>query len=93
MGGAYQTIHAANHHHHKHPDRPVHYKAYTIEVTPTLMISAVVLLITLLVLLVVVPLNKWIMDRKIGYGLIGLWTVGTVANLVIEMTGFWGDES
>ena len=57
------------------------------------MISAVVLLITLLVLLVVVPLNKWIMDRKIGYGLIGLWTVGTVANLVIEMTGFWGDES
>ncbi|KAK8114433.1 Sodium/calcium exchanger protein-domain-containing protein [Apiospora kogelbergensis] len=93
LGGAYQTIHAANHHHHKHPDRPVHYKAYTIEVTPTLMISAVVLLITLLVLLVVVPLNKWIMDRKIGYGLIGLWTVGTVANLVIEMTGFWGDES
>ncbi|KAK8020694.1 hypothetical protein PG990_005832 [Apiospora arundinis] len=93
LGGAYQTIHAANHHHHKHPDRPVHYKAYTIEVTATLMISAVVLLITLLVLLIVVPLNKWIMSKKIGYGLIGLWTVGTVTNLVIEMTGFWGDES
>ncbi|KAK8049787.1 Sodium/calcium exchanger protein-domain-containing protein [Apiospora phragmitis] len=93
LGGAYQTIHTANHHHNKHPDRPLHYKAYNIEVTASLMISTVVLLMTLLVLLVVVPMNKWIMSRKIGYGLISLWTVGTVANLVIEMTGFWGDES
>ncbi|KAK8088853.1 sodium/calcium exchanger protein [Apiospora hydei] len=93
LGGAYQTIHTANHHHNKHPDRPVHYKAYNIDVTASLMISAVVLLITLLVLLVVVPMNKWIMSRKIGFGLIGLWTVGTVANLVIETTGVWGEVS
>ncbi|KAK8056059.1 sodium/calcium exchanger protein [Apiospora rasikravindrae] len=93
LGGAYQTIHTANHHHNKHPERPIHYKAYNIEVTASLMLSAVVLLITLLVLLVVVPMNKWIMSRKIGFGLIGLWTVGTVANLVIETTGFWSDES
>lgn len=57
------------------------------------MVSAVVLLITLLVLLIVVPLNKWVMTRKIGFGLIGLWTVSTVGNLAIETTGFWGDES
>lgn len=93
LGGAYQTIQSANHHHQKHPDRPLHYKTYNIEVSTSLMVSALVLLMTLLVLLVVVPLNKWIMSKKIGYGLIGLWTVGTVANLAIEMTGFWGDES
>ncbi|KAK8027391.1 hypothetical protein PG991_004447 [Apiospora marii] len=93
LGGAYQTIQSANHHHQKHPDRPLHYKPYIIEVTASLMVSAVVLLITLLVLLIVVPLNKWVMTRKIGFGLIGLWTVSTVANLAIETTGFWGDES
>ncbi|KAK8138395.1 hypothetical protein PG984_001775 [Apiospora sp. TS-2023a] len=93
LGGAYQTIQSANHHHQKHPDRPLHYKAYNIEVTASLMVSAIILLITLMVLLIVVPLNKWIMSKKIGYGLIGLWTVGTIANLAIETTGFWGDES
>ena len=87
LGGAYQTIHAANKKHRKHPNRPIEYKSYTIQVTGTLMVSAVILLITLLVL----PMNKWIMSRRIGYGLIGLWAVGTILNLVIEITGVWQD--
>lgn len=91
LGGAYQTIHAANKKHRKHPNRPIEYKSYTIQVTGTLMVSAVVLLITLLVLLIAVPMNKWIMSRRIGYGLIGLWAVGTILNLVIEITGVWQD--
>jgi sodium/potassium/calcium exchanger 6 len=91
LGGAYQTMHAANKKHRKHPNRPIEYKSYTIQVTGTLMVSAVVLLITLLVLLIAVPMNKWIMSRRIGYGLIGLWAVGTILNLVIEITGVWQD--
>lgn len=47
------------------------------------------LLITLLALLVAVPMNKWVMNRKIGFGLIALWSIGTVVNLVIEITGLW----
>lgn len=91
LGGAYQTINAANKKKAKHPDRPIQYKPYHIQVNGTLMVSAITLLVTLFALLVVVPMNKWVMSRKIGWGLIGLWSVSTVANLVIEITGVWGD--
>lgn len=91
LGGAYQTIQAANKHHKKHPGRPIEYDAYQIQVGATLLVSAVVLLVTLLSLLVFVPLNDWMMNRKIGIGLITLWAIGTVINLVIEMTGIWRD--
>ncbi|KAI0195418.1 hypothetical protein F4808DRAFT_452894 [Astrocystis sublimbata] len=91
LGGAYQAILAANKHHDKHPDAPYGHPPYHIKVTGTLMVSTVALLITLLALLVVVPINKWMMTRKIGWGLIALWTVTTVLNLVIETTGVWQD--
>ncbi|KAI1767554.1 Sodium/calcium exchanger protein-domain-containing protein, partial [Hypoxylon sp. FL1150] len=91
LGGAYQTINAANRKKAKHPDRPVQYKPYHIQVSGTLMVSAITLLVTLFALLVVVPMNRWVMSRKIGWGLIGLWSVSTVANLAIEITGVWRD--
>ena len=55
------------------------------------MISAITLLITLVGLLIIVPLNKWILSRKIGYGLIALWVVSTIVNVVVEVTGVWGE--
>ena len=91
LGGAWQTIQDANHRRAKHPDRPYRYKPYRIQVSGTLMISSIVLLATLLALLVVVPANNWVMNRWIGWGLIALWTVSTVANLAIEVTGVWQD--
>jgi sodium/potassium/calcium exchanger 6 len=91
LGGAWQAIQAANKKHSKHPDRPFQYKPYHIQVGGTLIVSAVVLLVTLMVLLIVVPMNKWMMTRKIGWGLVALWGVGTAANLVIEITGMWRD--
>jgi sodium/potassium/calcium exchanger 6 len=57
------------------------------------MISAVTVLLTLVVLLIVVPGNGWVMSRRIGWGLISVWTVGTVVNLVVELTGTWSDVS
>lgn len=89
LGGAFQIVRAANKKHSKHPDRPFEYKTYHIQVGDTLLVSAIVLLITLFVLLIVVPMNKWMMTRRIGWGLIALWAVGTIANLVIELTGGW----
>ncbi|OTB07559.1 hypothetical protein M426DRAFT_8560 [Hypoxylon sp. CI-4A] len=91
LGGAYQLISKANKKHAKHPDRPIQYKPYHIQVSGTLMISAITLLFTLLALLIVVPLNKWYMSKKIGWSLIGLWSISTVANLAIEITGLWQD--
>ncbi|EMR67275.1 putative sodium calcium exchanger protein [Eutypa lata UCREL1] len=91
LGGAWQTIHAANKRKIKHPDRPFEYRPYHIQVSGTLMVSAIALLATLLVLLTIVPMNKWVMNRKIGWFLIALWTVSTVVNLAIEVTGLWVD--
>ncbi|KAI5861794.1 Sodium/calcium exchanger protein-domain-containing protein [Durotheca rogersii] len=89
LGGAYQAISAAKE--GRDPDTPIHYRPYRIQVTGTLMVSAITLLFTLLALLAVIPINKWIMSRKIGWSLIGLWSISTVMNLVIEITGVWSD--
>jgi sodium/potassium/calcium exchanger 6 len=67
--------------------------AYGIDVSSTLVISAVTLLVTLLVLLVWVPLNRWMMSRRIGVTLIAIWTVGTIVNVIVDITGVgstWG---
>jgi sodium/potassium/calcium exchanger 6 len=91
IGGAWMIISSANEKHQKHPGQPMEYKTYKIEVGGTLLISAVTVLITLVTLLIVVPWNKWVMSRKIGWGLIAIWTVGTIVNLVVEVTGTWSD--
>jgi sodium/potassium/calcium exchanger 6 len=91
ISGLYMTLKDGAKHHAKHPDKKVRYKPYEIEVSSTLMISAGTLLVTLVALLVVVPWNKWRMDRRIGYGLMALWGVSTVVNLVVEIMGYGGD--
>lgn len=67
-------------------------RSFDITIAPTLLISAIALLVTLVSLLVVVPFNGWYMSRRIGWGLIGLWTVATIVNLVVEITGVWGED-
>lgn len=89
LGGLYMTITDASNKHDKHPGKPMKYKPYEIEVSGTLMISAITLLVTLIGLLIAVPMNKWMMNRKIGWGLIILWSVSTVINLAVEATGVW----
>ena len=93
IGGAWMGISSAKKHHRKHPNVPIHYKPYRIQVGGTLMISTITVLLTLIILLIVVPSNNWVMSRKIGWGLIGIWTVGTIVNLVVEMTGTFSDVS
>lgn len=89
LSGLYMTIRDGRHKHDKHPDRPIHYKPYQIEINPTLVISGITLVITLLGLLLVVPLNKWRMDRRVGWALVVLWTASTVGNVLVEVMG-WG---
>lgn len=87
LGGAWMTIKHANQKHDKHPDNPIHYKPYHIHVSGTLLISAITVLLTLVFLLIAVPMNKWVMSRKIGLSLIGIWVVSTIVNVVVEVTG------
>jgi sodium/potassium/calcium exchanger 6 len=93
ISGMYMTVTQANHKHEKHPGKAIKYKPYEIEVSGTLLISGLTLLVTLVGLLIFVPLNKWIMSRRIGYGLIALWCVSTVVNLAVEFSGAWGDTA
>lgn len=91
ISGMYMTIHNATYKHKKHPDKPIKYKPYEIEVSTTLVVSGITLLVTLVGLLIVVPLNGWRMDRKIGLGLITLWTLSTVGNVIMEILGYGGN--
>ena len=89
VSGLYMTVHNGVHHHAKHPHHRIRYKPYQIEVSSTLLISGATLLVTLAGLLVVVPLNGWRMDRKIGWGLMALWVISTLGNVLVEVTGWW----
>lgn len=60
---------------------------YHIPVSKTLAISGATLLFILVSLLVIVPLNAWKMDRKVGVGLVTVWVVSTLGNVIIEIVG------
>ncbi|KAJ6145288.1 Sodium/calcium exchanger membrane region [Penicillium chermesinum] len=60
--------------------------AYKITISKVLVISGATLLMVLVGLLIVVPLNHWKMDRTIGYGLIVVWCLSTVGNVIAELT-------
>ncbi|KAL1304664.1 hypothetical protein AAFC00_003623 [Neodothiora populina] len=88
LSGSYILIRGAQHRHKKHPGKNIEYRSYNIEVGTTLMISGVTLVFTLLVLAIAVPLNKWTMSKKLGWGLIALWTISTLGNvIVVELMG------
>ncbi|KAL4946888.1 hypothetical protein BDV06DRAFT_2287 [Aspergillus oleicola] len=80
LGGLYMTLHA------KKPQTSMIADAtYDIAVSKVLVISGASLLVTLVGLLVVIPWNNWRMDRKIGLGLIVLWCVSTLGNVIAEI--------
>ncbi|PYI13391.1 hypothetical protein BO99DRAFT_485874 [Aspergillus violaceofuscus CBS 115571] len=79
LGGLYMTVNARS------GTIEAHGASYEIEVSKVLVISGATLLITLLGLLIVVPLNGWRMDRKIGWGLVVLWGISTLGNVVAEI--------
>jgi solute carrier family 24 (sodium/potassium/calcium exchanger), member 6 len=59
---------------------------YQIAISKTLAISGATLLVTLIGLLIIVPLNGWWMDRKVGWGLVLLWTLSTLGNVIAEVS-------
>lgn len=93
LSGLYMTISKGENWHKKHPHKHLVYKPYQIEVSNTLMITGATLLVTLIGLLVLVPLNGWRMDRRIGWGLVALWIVSTVSNVAVEISGWGGSTS
>ncbi|KAJ5675792.1 Sodium/calcium exchanger membrane region [Penicillium macrosclerotiorum] len=59
---------------------------YEIAISKVLVISGATLLVVLVGLLIVVPLNNWRMDRRIGWGLVVVWCVSTLGNVIAEVT-------
>lgn len=91
LSGLYMTVKAGNGRHERHPDKAMKYKPYQIDISRTLIISGITLLLTLLGLLIMVPLNRWRMDKRIGWGLVSLWTASTIGNVLMEVLG-WGQK-
>ncbi len=91
ISGCYMTIKGSKSQHRKHPDRPVRFKPYHIDISTTLVISGASLLVTLVGLLLAVPWRRWKMDRAIGWSLVALWCASTLANVVVEVVGLGRD--
>ncbi|KAF2149881.1 hypothetical protein K461DRAFT_329088 [Myriangium duriaei CBS 260.36] len=87
LSGSYLLIRGAQKRLHKHPEKGWKSGTYEIQVGDTLIVSGVTLLVTLVGLLVAVPLNGWMMSRRIAWALIALWCTGTVINIVLEVSG------
>lgn len=87
ISGSYIIIRRAQHRVNKHSDEDLKFQSYHIEVGNTLMVSGATLLVTLIGLLVVVPWNRWVLSKKIGWALIALWTLSTIGNVALEVTG------
>jgi len=93
LSGCWITIQGGRHRQTKHPDQPITFKPYHIDVSTTLVISGATLLVTLVGLLLAVPWRGWRMDRVIGWGLVALWCCSTLANVVVEVVGVRGRVS
>ncbi|KAJ9191883.1 hypothetical protein DTO164E3_8630 [Paecilomyces variotii] len=78
LGGLYMTLNSKS-------GMSTTTSEYNVNISKTLVISGSTLLVTLVGLLVIVPLNRWKMDRKIGWGLVALWCVSTVGNVIAEI--------
>jgi sodium/potassium/calcium exchanger 6 len=85
VGGLYMTLHSKTSISHAVSVSNAATDTYHVTISKTLAISGVTLLVTLVGLLIIVPLNHWRMDRKIGYGLVALWTISTLGNVIAEI--------
>ena len=50
----------------------------------TLIISLILILFNFIALLVMLPRNNWVLDRKLGLFLISSWFVTTSINIIVE---------
>jgi len=85
IGGLYMTLHYPNTGKLGHTALAGAKETYEISISKTLVISGFTMLVILIGLLIIIPLNGWMMDRKIGFGLIALWTASTVGNVIAEI--------
>ncbi|KAJ5498780.1 Sodium/calcium exchanger membrane region, partial [Penicillium expansum] len=74
LGGLYMTLNNGNQRHNEALQgvRPVQVP-YDIAISKVLVISGATLLFILVGLLIIVPMNNWRMDRRIGWGLVAVW--------------------
>lgn len=89
LGGLYMTLNSGN---VKRHDEILGLRAstpqqvpYEIAISKVLVISGTTLLLVLVGLLIVVPMNNWRMDRRIGWGLVAVWCVSTLGNVIAEL--------
>ncbi|KAJ5180451.1 Sodium/calcium exchanger membrane region [Penicillium capsulatum] len=82
LGGLYMTMNGGHRGNHGETIVSV---PYEIAISKVLVISGATLLVVLVGLLIVIPMNHWRMDRKIGWGLIVVWCASTLGNVLAEL--------
>lgn len=85
LGGLYMTLHGGKTSRRGKEILPPAHAPYKISISKVLVISGATLLVVLVGLLIVVPMNNWRMDRKVGWGLVVLWSVSTLGNVIAEV--------
>jgi solute carrier family 24 (sodium/potassium/calcium exchanger), member 6 len=60
-------------------------EGYTVNISPTLLVSTVSLFVSLSSMLIVVPLSNWKMTRTFGICLVLFFTASTVASVLVEI--------
>lgn len=91
VSGSYILLRQDHHSHDAHSRAHVGMRSYHIDVENTLIVSGATLLVTLVGLLIVVPWRGWVMDRRIGWALVGVWVVSTIGNVGLEVSGLGGE--
>ncbi|KAJ5092159.1 hypothetical protein NUU61_007029 [Penicillium alfredii] len=90
LGGLYMTLNGGNRQRRDEAlaagAAAITRASYEISISKVLVISGATLLVVLVGLLIVVPMNGWRMDRKIGWGLVVVWCVSTLGNVIAELT-------
>lgn len=60
--------------------------AIRVQFSPTLQLNIFALFVSLVFIMIVVPRNDWMFDRKIGVILIAWWVISVVLSVVLEVT-------
>lgn len=58
---------------------------YNTQISPTLIVSGASLLTTLVMLLIAVPANDYVMSRKLGFILCGVFLSGMICSILVEI--------
>ena len=66
------------------PRNKKHTNGYRVDISKTLVVTGLSIILSISILLIMIPRNNWIIDKKIGFILIFTWVLATTICLLFE---------